>query len=133
MKYYLDTNIVIYFMKGTYPSLLSHISKIPPQSIVIPSIVKAEIEYGARKSKNYNKTIKQYNLFFENFQEEGFNHREVLIYGKIRDELEKKGKMIGPNDLMIASIVLADNGILVTHNIKEFERIKDLKIEDWTI
>lgn len=133
MKYYLDTNIIIYFIKGTYPSILSHISKVHPQSIVIPSIVKAEIEYGARKSKNYEKTIKKYRDFLNNFQETGFNYKESIEYGKIRSDLEMNGTMIGPNDLIIASTVLCDDGILVTHNTKEFERIKGLRIEDWTI
>jgi tRNA(fMet)-specific endonuclease VapC len=47
--------------------------------------------------------------------------------------LESKGSIIGPNDIIIASTVLANNGILVTHNVKEFKRIKNLKIENWGV
>jgi len=50
MKYFLDTNIISYIIKGKYPKIIEHLKKIPAQSIVIPSIVKAELEFGARKS-----------------------------------------------------------------------------------
>ena len=53
MKYYLDTNIIIYAMKNEYPNIKNHFLRVPSSSIVIPNIVLAEIEYGARKSKNY--------------------------------------------------------------------------------
>ncbi len=132
MKYYLDTNTIIYAIKGTYPSLVEHFKNVPKESIVIPEIVLAEIEYGARKSNNYNKTIKKYNEFTDYFDIAYFDKNAAVSYGIIRSELEKIGKQIGPNDLIIASIVQANEGILVTHNTKEFERIKELKIEDWT-
>lgn len=132
MKYYLDTNTIIYAIKGTYPSLVEHFKNVPKESIVIPEIVLAEIEYGARKSNNYNKTIKKYNEFTDYFDIAYFDKNAAISYGIIRSELEKIGKQIGPNDLIIASIAQASEGILVTHNTKEFERIKELKIEDWT-
>ena len=92
----------------------------------------AEIEYGAMKSYNYEKTIQQYKMFTDVFEKIAFSEKACYHYGKIRSELEKHGKVIGANDMMIASIVLAENGILVTHNIDEFQRIKELKSEDWT-
>ena len=132
MKYYLDTNTIIYAIKGTYPSIKEHFKTVPFESIVIPNIVVAEIEYGAQKSINYEKTIEVYNNFINNFERAIFDEFATNIYGEIRADLEKKGNIIGPNDLIIASIVLANNGILITHNVKEFSRIKNLKIEDWT-
>ena len=132
MKYYLDTNIIIYFIKGQSENIINHLKLIPSQSIIIPSIVIAEIEYGANKSANYNKTIVNYNKFINNFHIEDFNIKAALEYGRIRNELESSGNIIGPNDLMLASIVKANNGCLVTHNVKEFSRINDLYIEDWT-
>ena len=63
MQYYLDTNIIIYAIKGSYPNLMEHFKNVPKESIVIPEIVFAEIEYGARKSGNYEKTIEKYNKF----------------------------------------------------------------------
>ncbi|EMF83300.1 toxin-antitoxin system, toxin component, PIN family [Leptospira weilii serovar Topaz str. LT2116] len=61
----------------------------------------------------------------------GFNDIESEIYAEVRSVLETQGIPIGPNDLLIASIVLSSNGILVTNNEKEFKRIPNLKIESW--
>ena len=133
MKYYLDTNIIIYAMKNEYPNIKNHFLKVPSSSIVIPNIVLAEIEYGARKSKNYKKTIDVYNQFTNVFEMAEFSMKAVKEYGNIRKDLEKQGKVIGPNDLIIAAIVKSEGGTLVTHNINEFSRVKGLKIEDWTI
>lgn len=132
MKYFLDTNIIIYAVKGKYPSIVEHFENIPSYNIFVPSIVKAEIDYGAKKSSNYEKTISVYNKFLEIYNVVPFANEEVPIYGNIRSKLEKDGKIIGGNDMLIASIVLSHDGVLVTHNVEEFSRIKNLKIEDWT-
>ena len=133
MKYYLDTNIIIYALKGQYPALPEHFKEIPSQSIVIPSIVLAEIEYGARKSNNYEITMSRYKQFMDVFIKVPFSEKAAIFYGQIRSDLERRGELIGPNDLMIAAIVLAEDGILVTNNVKEFERVPKLRIENWTV
>ncbi len=132
MKYYLDTNIIIYALNGKYPRILSHFQQVPSMSIVIPSVVLAEIEYGARKSFDYEKTISLYRKFISYFAIEPFNGRAASAYGQIRAALEKKGQVIGANDLLIAATTMADHGILVTHNVREFSRIEGLVYEDWT-
>ena len=132
MKYHLDTNIIIYALKGTYKEIENHFRSIPFESIVIPRIVVAEIEYGAKKSKNYKQTIEKYNEFINHFEIIDFDEKASRKFGDIRWTLEQAGKQIGPYDLIIASTVLANEGVLVTHKTKEFERIKGLKIEDWT-
>lgn len=101
-------------------------------SIVIPSIVLAEIEYGARKSIDYGKTIALYNEFTKVFEAEDFSSKAAVEYGNIRASLEKKRQVIGANDMLIAATVLAAGGTLVTHNTKEFNRVESLLIEDWT-
>lgn len=131
MKYYLDTNIIIYALNGKFPAIMSHFQKVPSVSIVVPSIVMAEIEYSARKSYDYRKTIDLYRKFTDYFEIEPFNTRAAECYGIIRAELEKSGTPIDANDMLIAAITLADDGILVTHNTKEFSRISRLHIEDW--
>ena len=133
MKYFLDTNIIIYFIKGQFPAIKEHFRGTPMQSIVIPSVVIAEIEYGARKSINYEKTISIYKKFTDNFIKVPFTLEAAIAYGKIRSDLERQGQPIGANDLFIASTVLSEGGILVTHNLREFSRIRGLKLEDWTI
>ncbi len=132
MLYFLDTNIIIYSLKNSFPSIREHFEATPMQSIVIPSIVLSEIEYGAHKSNDYNKTISIYNKFTSCFESVSFSQNASKTYGSIRSYLESMGTPIGQNDLIIASMVLSKNGILVTHNTKEFSRIPGLKIEDWT-
>ena len=132
MKYFLDTNIIIYAIKGTFDQIKEHFKQVPMESIVIPNIVMAEIEFGAYKSSNYKKTIEKYNEFTNHFDKIGFSEKAAKTYGKIRSFLEKNGNLMGPNDLIVASIVISEDGVLVTHNTKEFAKVKNLKIEDWT-
>ena len=132
MKYFLDTNICIYFLKGLYPNLRDKILTKNPESIVIPSIVKAELLYGAEKSQQREQNLAKINEFLLPFQVGSFSDQQTTAYASIRSDLEKEGKPIGPNDTIIASIVLSNDGVLVTHNTKEFSRVSGLKFEDWT-
>lgn len=132
MKYFLDTNIISYFLKGKYPSIVNHFMSVSSRNIFIPSIVIAEIEYGAKKSSDYESNIKNYRRFLDLFTVVPFYEKAAVFYGQIRAALEKEGKPIGANDMLIASIVLSENGILVTNNVSEFSRIIGLKIENWT-
>ena len=77
------------------------------------------------------KTLSKQNLFLDKFVSLHFDDKSAKLYGIIRANLEKKGTPIGPNDLLIASIAMANNLILVTHNTKEFLRIDGLLFEDW--
>lgn len=132
MKYFLDTNICIYYLKGMYPAIVKNLLSKNPDDIKIPAIVKAELLYGAQKSIRKEKSKERILEFLSPFKIIGFNDEATEIYGRTRQYLEKKGIIIGPNDLIIASTVLSTNGILITKNIKEFMRIKELKIENWT-
>jgi len=131
--YYLDTNTCIYFMKGMYQSILDAFKVHKPEDIKIPALVKAELLLGVEKSdkKKHNQIL--YAKFLEPFEIISFDDEAAILYATIRAALEKKGKIIGPNDLIIAATVMAKNGILVTHNTKEFNRIPGLKTEDWVI
>lgn len=131
MKYYLDTNICVYYIKGKYPKLLEKLLSKHPNDIKIPAIVKAELIYGAQKSERKKKNEEVIRKFLLPFEIIAFGDKQSEIYGKIRADLEKKGKIIGPNDLLIASIVLSEDGILVTNNEKELKKVKELKIENW--
>ena len=133
MKYFLDTNIIIYAIRNTFPSVKDYFLKVPAQAIVIPSVVIAEIEYGARKSFDYERTILLYDRFLDAFEKADFDERAAVEYGDIRADLERKGQPIRNNDLMIASIVRAQAGTLVTHNLHEFERVEGLRVVDWTV
>ena len=94
-------------------------------------MVKAELILGALKSKRRNENLKFINTFLSYFEIVPFGDNESEIYAEIRANLEKEGKIIGPNDLIIASTVMANNGILITNNEKEFKRVKNLRIKNW--
>jgi len=129
--YYLDTNTCIYFLNGKYESIKTKILQTPPNDIYIPSIVKAELLLGAYKSNNKKSTIEKVERFLEPFEIISFTDQMTYTYAEIRSQLEKKGELIGPNDILIASIVQFHNGILITNNTNEFNRIKNLIVENW--
>jgi tRNA(fMet)-specific endonuclease VapC len=129
--YFLGSNTCIYFLKGLYPSILEALKTKNPKDIKIPAIVKAELLTGIEKSEQKAANKVAYERFLAPFEIVSFDNESAIIYSKIRATLEKKGKIIGPNDLIIASVVLANNGILVTHNVKEFKQVPTLRIEDW--
>lgn len=132
MKYLLDTNICIYALKNRYPGVKKIMINLPPSAIAIPSIVKAELYYGAVKSRKTDKVIPILEKFLAPFEIIPFGDKEIMTYANIRAKLEKDGNIIGPNDLIIAATALVRGATLVTHNTKEFKRVEELLLEDWT-
>lgn len=131
MNYFLDTNICIYFLKGFFPNIKKKIEEIPPHSIKIASIVKAELLFGVQNSSRKKNNLELVNRFLLPFEIIPFDDPATDVYSKIRFDLSKNGKIIDPNDLILASTVLANKGILVSNNLNEFSRIKNLKVENW--
>jgi tRNA(fMet)-specific endonuclease VapC len=131
MIYLLDTNTCIYFLNKSSEKIVSQFKRLSPSEINLASITVAELFYGAEKSKAKKKNWAIIENFVSNFEIVPFDEKSCAIYARIRASLEKSGLPIGPMDLLIASISLANNYILVTNNIKEFRRIKGLKIENW--
>lgn len=129
--YLLDTNVCIRFLNKRSQKIIDKLSSINSGDIFICSVVRAELLYGAHKSKNPGKTLAIQREFCDKFKSLYFDDEAASSYGKVRSELEKSGYIIGPNDLMIASIAMANNLILVSHNVKEFSRVKGLKLVDW--
>ena len=131
MNYFLDTDICIFALKGKYSEIKRQLKKLSPDIIKIPSIVKAELLLGANKSKHPQKVFSIVQEFLLPFEIVPFCDKSAVYYAQIRYDLEKQGKIIGPNDLIIAATALANNAKLVTHNTKEYKRIKQLKVIDW--
>ena len=101
------------------------------EEIAICSVVKAELFYGAMRSNNPTVTLARQQQFLSLFISLPFDDFAALIYGRIRSQLAALGTPIGPNDLQIAAIALANNLTLVTHNTREFSRVSGLILEDW--
>ena len=131
MNYFLDSNICIYYLTGRYPEITECIRNTNPVHIKIASLVKAELLVGALKSKKQAENLKIINNFLSYFEVVPFGDVEADIYAEIRSTLEKQGKIIGPNDLIISATVMANNGILVTNNEKEFNRVENLRVANW--
>lgn len=129
--YFLDTNTCIYFLNGKYEFIKDKILSTPPNEIQIPAIVKAELLLGSYKSKKRKDNIEKVEKFLEPFEIIPFIDLITYTYAEIRSEMEIKGEVIGPNDMLIASIVKFHDGILITNNTKEFKRIKGLKLDNW--
>jgi tRNA(fMet)-specific endonuclease VapC len=133
MIYLLDTNTCIVYLKGLNLKLKQRLESQTLNNIVVCSVVKSELFYGAIKSKKSQENLLKQKIFLNKFISLPFDDQCTEIYGKIRTELEQKGTPIGAYDLQIASIAIANNLILVTHNVREFQRISNLQIEDWEI
>lgn len=127
----LDTNTCIYFLNRKSGKVVNHFRQLSPSDIKLPAITVAELYYGAEKSIAKKKNWETVQNFVSTFEIMPFDEKSCQIYAKIRTTLEKSGFPIGPMDLLIASISLANSFILVTNNIREFGRIKELKLENW--
>ncbi len=133
MIYLLDSNAWIAYLRQNSPQLVQRFLRADPAEIAFCSVVLAELLYGARHSAS-NKQSANLALVArlqQRFVSLPFDDSAAAEYGKIRAHLAAQGTLIGPNDLMIASIALASGLILVTHNTREFGRVPGLKLEDW--
>ena len=129
MDYLLDTNICIHYFKGQF-ELKNKIEQIGFRRFAISEITLAELIYGAEKSQKRNENIK----VVENFAElisiiPIFD--SIRIYGKEKARLKLKGTAISDLDLFIGATAIVNDMILVTRNVREFERMGNIKIENW--
>ncbi|QLE58402.1 type II toxin-antitoxin system VapC family toxin [Nostoc sp. TCL26-01] len=131
MIYLLDTNACIVYLNRPMSGVRRRLESLSPPDIAICSVVKAELFYGAKRSKNPEQTLALQSSFLNHFVSFTFDDVAATIFGIIRAELANLGTPIGPYDLQIASIAKAHNLILVTHNTREFSRVNGLQIEDW--
>jgi len=129
--YLLDTNACIRILNGTSPVLVERLRFIPRTQVRLSSVVKAELLYGARKSGRIAENLRLLERFFETIASLPFDDRCAEEYGVLRNDLERAGTLIGPNDLLIAASARAHGAVLVTNNLREFSRVPDLRIDDW--
>jgi tRNA(fMet)-specific endonuclease VapC len=129
--YLLDTNIVSYWMRGER-SLMDKIRSYSPSDLSLSTITLAEILYGIEKSPIKKKERRtKIDRICSQLELHPFDEPAAEKYALIRSRLERDGLIISGRDLQIASISMANRLCIVTHNTKEFNRIKDLTVEDW--
>ncbi|MCX7120574.1 MAG: type II toxin-antitoxin system VapC family toxin [Gammaproteobacteria bacterium] len=131
LKYLLDTNICIYISKKKPVSVLNRFEKTESGEIGMSIITYSELLYGAHKSQFKEKAIHTLKSLTQFIPVLPLPNSVADYYARIRVLPERKGKPIGGNDLLIAAHALSLDVILVTNNEKEFNRIAELRIENW--
>jgi tRNA(fMet)-specific endonuclease VapC len=99
--------------------------------MVLCSIVKAELLFGARASGRVAENLRSLAKLFEHFPSLPFDDEAATRYGELRAELRREGTPIGPNDMLIAAIALVHSAAIVTRNVREFERVPELEVVRW--
>jgi tRNA(fMet)-specific endonuclease VapC len=128
--YIIDTNTLIYYFKGQ-GQVAQNLVNVPPQEIIISTIVVFELQVGIAKSNSPTKRIQQLQQLLDRVTQVDFDRDMAVAAATIRAQLEQKGTPIGPMDVLIAGTAMSLKATLVTHNVREFSRISRLEIADW--
>ena len=132
MIYMLDTNICIFAIRHKPPHVLEKIRQCSGDGLCISSITLSELEYGVAKSSRKEQNMLSLLQLMAVLKVLPYDDAAAEEYGRIRAELERTSKQIGPLDTLIAAHAKAEGLTLVTNNLGEFSRVPGLKVEDWT-
>ena len=130
LKYMLDTNIVIYVIKCR-PIEVLKIFNLHAEQMCISSVTLAELLHGAEKSAKPEYNLRQVEDFISRLEVLDYGSKAAAHYGDIRAVLERNGTTIGVNDLHIAGHARSEGLTLVTNNLREFERVTALRLDNW--
>ncbi len=122
----------IYIMNNRTPRVINRCRRCEPGEIGISAVTISELRYGVSRSMQQKKNKVRVDEFLVPFEVLAYDLEAADVYGDIRFQLEKMGTPIGAMDMLIAAQALSRNLILVTNNEKEFQRIRNLKVENWT-
>ncbi|MDR1569287.1 MAG: PIN domain-containing protein [Oscillospiraceae bacterium] len=131
MRFLLDSNIIAYYLNNKYESIRIKLQQAPQCDVGVPSIVQAELLYGACKSDRAEHNFRRLRALLSCYEIVQFDSQAAEAYGRIRVHLEKSGQPVGGNDMLIAAVALANGAALVTHNTREFARVPNLMLVDW--
>lgn len=130
-RYLLDTNIWIYLMRNRPPEVRARYARLKPGAVVLSPVVLGELHVGWRKSARAEDNHALLEHYVQGAALDPIDAAIASAYGEIRAELEVRGTPIGENDLWIAAQARERNCVLVTHNVTEFARVRELRVEDW--
>ena len=130
-RYLLDTNTVIFFLKGTQTVVDTWMTTAPAE-VRISTITLFELYVGATTSTKPNERLHQLEILLKTIETIPFQVAEAEKAAIVKADLKAKGQGIGPLDTLIAGSALAHNLILVTNNTDEFQRVPGLQCLDWT-
>ncbi len=129
MKYLIDTNICVYYIKGLF-HLQEKFAEIRAENLYISEITIAELKYGIENSSKKQENKKTVDKFINSIQVVPIIG-SLDIYAKEKAKLKKKGRLIDDFDLLIGSSAIANDMVLVTRNVKHFNRLSEINIENW--
>lgn len=132
MLYMLDTNICIFLIKGRSAALLHRMRAFRTGEVGVSVVTVAQLQYGVSKSEHRKRNQAALEAFLLPLDIADFPFAATVTYGHIRADLERNGHPIGPFDTLIAAHACSLDVPLVTNNVREFERVKGLRVEDWT-
>ena len=124
----LDSSAVIHYFKGA-GRVVENLQRTAPHELAIPAVVLYELEAGVARLDNPKRRREALNLLARAVRILAFD--EAAAKAAVRTELERKGRGIGPMDTLIAGTALANSATLVTHNTREFARVRGLRLVDW--
>lgn len=130
--YLLDTDTCSYIMKRSSEKLLGRVRRVPLDQQAVSAITTAELLHGVKMSSDPARTRAAFDAFIQHLIVLDWPATASDAYAEIRSDLRKRGEPIGGNDLLIASHAMSLGATLVTNNVREFRRIRRLRVENWT-
>jgi tRNA(fMet)-specific endonuclease VapC len=132
-RFMLDTGTCSYIMKRSHPQVLKRLQSVPVDDVCISVVTKAELLYGVELSPRRAQDAAALAAFLPYVEALDLTDDASTHYAEIRADLKKRGAIIGANDLFIAAHARARGLTLVTNNVAEFERVRGLSLENWTL
>jgi tRNA(fMet)-specific endonuclease VapC len=129
-KYMIDTNIAIYTLKNR-PAKVREAFERYKSELCLSSVSWGELVFGAERSVRVEHNLSIIEGFAARLEILPFDSLSAMHFGQLRAELASTGRLIGPYDMMIAGHARSLGLILVTNNIREFERVPGLRVENW--
>ncbi len=133
IRFLFDTNAVITLLGQKSEALTNRVLHCSEGDIAVPAIVCHELYFGAYKSQKVSFNLETIRLLLRDFDVLPFDDEDARKAGEIRAALKEEGRPIGPYDVLIAGQAKARGLVLVSNNVREFERVSDLQLEDWTV
>lgn len=132
-RFMLDTDICSYIMKRSHPLVLERLRSVPVDDVCMSVVTKAELLYGVEVSPRRAQDATALAAFLPYVDALALDEDAALHYAEIRADLKRRGAMMGANDLFISAHARSLGLTVVTNNTAEFERVRDLKVENWTV
>jgi len=128
----IDSSTCVSVLRRRLPKVVERLHSMSADDLGISVVSAGELYHGAAKSAQPQAEMRKVQQLLTLIRPIDFGSDAALAYGLVRSFLERKGQLIGPLDMLIAAHALAMDAIVVTHNTREFGRLPELRVEDWT-